>query len=235
MNFLFDVDGTLTPARKPMIDRFRRFFGHWVVRQQTNGNKVFLVTGSDKDKTIEQVGLPLWRLVDGSYQCSGNQLYKRGRLVKESNWLMSAELRLDILNILEKSRWYGRAENNIEERVGMVNISTVGRSCDKVLRREYFEWDKRNHERVDIAEDLSKKHPQLEFSIGGEISIDIYPKGKDKSQVLSDMEGRCFFFGDMCHTGGNDYTLAVMCDNYYNVNSWKQTMSILRDYKHDQL
>ena len=100
MNFLFDVDGTLTPARKPMIDEFRRFFGHWVVKQQTNSNKVFLVTGSDKDKTIEQVGLPLWRLVDGSYQCSGNQLYKRGRLVKESNWLMSAELRLDILNIL---------------------------------------------------------------------------------------------------------------------------------------
>ena len=235
MNFLFDVDGTLTPARKPMIDEFRRFFGHWVVKQQTNSNKVFLVTGSDKDKTIEQVGLPLWRLVDGSYQCSGNQLYKRGRLVKESNWLMSAELRLDILNILEKSRWYGRAENNIEERTGMVIISAVGRSCDKLLRREYFEWDKRNHERVKIAEELSKKYPQLEFSIGGEISIDIYPKERDKSQVLSDMEGRCFFFGDMCHVGGNDYTLAVMCDNYYNVNSWKQTMSILRDYKHDQL
>ena len=148
---------------------------------------------------------------------------------------MSAELRLDILNILEKSRWYGRAENNIEERTGMVNISAVGRSCDKLLRREYFEWDKRNHERVEIAEDLSKKYLQLEFSIGGEISIDIYPKERDKSQVLSDMEGICFFFGDMCHVGGNDYTLAVMCDNYYNVNSWKQTMSILRDYKHDQL
>tara|TARA_R110002020_G_C16250353_1_gene769757 strand:+ start:661 stop:1359 length:699 start_codon:yes stop_codon:yes gene_type:complete len=227
MNFLFDVDGTLTPARKPMIDKFRRLFGHWVARQQSNGDKVFFVTGSDKDKTIEQVGLALWRLVDGSYQCSGNQLYKRGRLIKESRWLMSADLRLDILNILEKSRWYGRAKNNIEERTGMINISTVGRSCDNILRKEYFEWDKRNHERTEIAEDLSKKYPQLEFSIGGEISIDIYPKGNDKSQVLADMKGRSFFFGDMCHVGGNDYALAVMCDNYYNVNSWKQTMSLL--------
>ena len=113
MNFLFDVDGTLTPARKPMIDEFRRFFGHWVVKQQTNSNKVFLVTGSDKDKTIEQVGLPLWRLVDGSYQCSGNQIYQKGNLIRESEWQQPEGLIQSVKNIVRKSCWFGTAGNNI--------------------------------------------------------------------------------------------------------------------------
>ena len=32
MNFLFDVDGTLTPPRKPMQDSFKKDFGQWVNR-----------------------------------------------------------------------------------------------------------------------------------------------------------------------------------------------------------
>ena len=69
MNFLFDVDGTLTTPRESITPEFKKFFGRWVGVQQGNGHKVFFVTGSDRDKTVEQVGLPLWRFVDGSYQC----------------------------------------------------------------------------------------------------------------------------------------------------------------------
>ena len=55
INYLFDVDGTLTPSRKPMVLDFKTYFKFWVRTQQSSGNKVYLVTGSDKDKTIEQV------------------------------------------------------------------------------------------------------------------------------------------------------------------------------------
>ena len=226
-NYLFDVDGTLTPPRESINPEFKKLFAHWVGVQRSNGHKVFFVTGSDRDKTVEQVGLPLWRFVDGSYQCSGNQLYSRGKLIKQSNWMMSAELHYDIIELLEKSRWYGKADKNIEERVGMVNISTVGRSATNLLRKEYFEWDNRNHERVKIKDELSAKYEDLEFSIGGEISIDIYPKGRDKSQVLSDMQGDCMFFGDRCDIGGNDYKIAVMCKHYFNVSGWEETHEIL--------
>jgi phosphomannomutase len=226
-NYLFDVDGTLTPPRESINPEFKKLFAHWVGVQRSNGHKVFFVTGSDRDKTVEQVGLPLWRFVDGSYQCSGNQLYSRGKLIKQSNWMMSAELHYDIIELLEKSRWYGKADKNIEERVGMVNISTVGRSATNLLRKEYFDWDNRNHERVKIKDELSAKYEDLEFSIGGEISIDIYPKGRDKSQVLSDMQGDCMFFGDRCDIGGNDYKIAVMCKHYFNVSGWEETHEIL--------
>ena len=49
--FIFDVDGTLTPSRKQMHAGFSAEFLIFCCKFDT-----YLVTGSDKDKTIEQVG-----------------------------------------------------------------------------------------------------------------------------------------------------------------------------------
>jgi phosphomannomutase len=231
-NFLFDVDGTLTPAREKMADDFHRFFIRWFSFRKHMGDNVYLVTGSDKDKTIWQVGRQIWAAVDGSYQNCGNELYKDGELIRRSDWQMSATLHLDILEIIEDSRWFGKAETNIEERIGMINISTVGRSASKSLRKEYYEWDKRNEERKAICRNLSMYYPNLDFAIGGEISIDIYPKGKDKSQVLDDMSGKTIFFGDKCGSGGNDEIIASKSDIYFYVDNYKTTWDILKkDYQ----
>jgi phosphomannomutase len=229
-NFLFDVDGTLTPPRGMMLKEFRSFFGNWVNAQKGIGNSIFLVTGSDKKKTVQQIGLPLYRLVDGCYQNCGNQLYKRNSLVKQSPWNTPLILTIDIMDLVYESQWCGRAANNIEDRVGMINISTVGREADNELRKEYFTWDTQNGERKRIVKTLSTKYPELEFSIGGEISIDIYPKGKDKSQILSDMSGETIFFGDSCHKNGNDYRIAKKADKHHPVTGWEETKNILETH-----
>tara|TARA_Y100001938_G_C8089334_1_gene434115 strand:+ start:90 stop:815 length:726 start_codon:yes stop_codon:yes gene_type:complete len=234
INFLFDVDGTLTPARKTMDSNFRQAFGNWITFQRERGNKIFLVTGSDRRKTLEQIGLSLYRHVDGCYQNSGNQLYIRNRLRWEKHWQVPDPLIKDLKKILTKSKWYGKAENNIEYRRGeknsvpmMVNFSTLGRSANQLQRKEYFEWDKLKGERLNIVSELSSKYEDISFAIGGEISIDIYPIGRDKSQVLSDMFGETIFFGDRCELGGNDHTLAIQCDTYYNVQDWTDTKRII--------
>lgn len=227
MIFLFDVDGTLTPPREKIEKEFELFFGQWVGYQKSKLNKVFLVTGSDRKKTKSQLTTPLLRLVNGVYQNCGNQLYIRNSLIKEFNWKMPSSLHLDILEILESSIWFGKAGKNIEERVGMINISTVGREADALLRKQYFEWDKIEQERKKIADTLSRKYTELSFDIGGEISIDIYPKGNDKSQVLKDMNGKTIFFGDRCEKGGNDFEIAIMSDRFYNVSGWEQTKKII--------
>ena len=73
--------------------------------------------------------------------------------------------------------------------------------------------------------------------VGGEISIDIFNPGKDKSQVLSYLESNQLiehgasisFFGDMVHPGGNDYALAEALQNsdykstVVGVANWKET------------
>ena len=48
--YIFDVDGTLTPSRRPMTDDFENFFFKWATR-----NTFYLVSGSDLDKIKEQV------------------------------------------------------------------------------------------------------------------------------------------------------------------------------------
>ena len=231
MNFLFDIDGTLTPSRLPIQSEFKSFFVDWIKTQRANGNRVMFVTGSDKDKTIQQIGHDLWLFAVASYQNCGNVLYVEGKLVRKSDWQMSAYLRLDILELIETSKWYGTADKNIVERVGMVNISTIGRECSRVQRREYYYWDKRHLERRDIVQALKLKHPDIDLSIGGEISIDIYEKGKDKSQVVDRLSDPCIFFGDQCDNWGNDYTIAMKADEYYHVKDYKHTWDLIKGIK----
>ena len=231
-HFLFDVDGTLTPARSKIDKEFQKFFADWVTYQKGQGNEVFLVTGSDKVKTIEQIGLSLYRHVNGVYQNSGNQLFIRNSLIKQSEWQIPAHLRLDVLIRLERSPWYGRASINIEERIGSVNISSVGRAASKELREKYYQWDCKEKERQSIIEYLSIRYPRLDFAIGGEISIDIYPKGKDKSQVLDDMleKQNTIFFGDRCEIGENDYTIYSKAARGHSVKSFKETECVIKSY-----
>ena len=227
INYLFDVDGTLTPSRKPMVEDFKNYFKFWVSTQQSSGNKVYFVTGSDYDKTVEQVGEDLWNLVDGSYQNSGNRLFCQGRLIFESEWEMPEDLESVVLTLIRQSDWYGTAENNVEHRMGMVNISTIGRDCSDKQRADYYEWDKENLERETIADVINSNFEDIEAVIGGEISIDIYPKGKDKSQILGCLEGKNIFFGDKCYLGGNDYTISEAAYEKYHVADWTQTRDIL--------
>ena len=48
--FIFDVDGTLSPSRRPMTEDFLEFFNGWSKR-----NDFYLVSGSDLKKMKEQV------------------------------------------------------------------------------------------------------------------------------------------------------------------------------------
>ena len=75
MIYIFDVDGTLTPSRNPMDKEFKDFFKKFIKKK-----RVWLISGSDKDKTIEQVGEDIWTNVERVYQSSGNQLWVKGEL-----------------------------------------------------------------------------------------------------------------------------------------------------------
>ena len=68
------------------------------------------------------------------------------------------------------------------------------------------------------------------WSFGGEISIDIYEKGKDKSQVIDRISGNNIFFGDKCFQGGNDHKIALKSDRYHHVDGWQETKDILEKF-----
>ena len=230
--FVFDIDGTLTPSRLQMTKEFSKFFEKW-----SNENKYYLVTGSDLDKTKEQLPINYIDRAEAIFTCCGNQMWRDDELIYDNKFKVTKKLNKLLGTIMSNSQYPYRYGNHIEDRGSMVNFSIVGRDCTQEQREEYFEWDKQSLEREIIANAVKEKFPDLDAVIGGQISIDIYPKGNDKSQVLEHIErnhskGKIIFIGDGIENGGNDYPLAHLMDNmtdcdWYQTNGWEHTKEIL--------
>ncbi len=203
INYIFDIDGTLTPSRLPINPDFEIFFKQWIINKN-----VYLVTGSDKEKTIEQIGLDIWHSVTRAYQSCGNQVWEKGQLIREKEFQLNHKIKSELLKKLESSKWKEKFGNHFEQRMGLVNFSIIGRNCSQQKREEYYKWDKENHERVEICKLIMEKFPDIEAAVGGQISIDIYQKGGNKAQVLNEINDPIYFFGDKMEEGGNDYPIA---------------------------
>lgn len=241
MNFVFDVDGTLTPSRGKIDPCFEQFFLEFC-----DWNKVYIVTGSDFVKAEEQLGREILKKTQGQFLCSGNIFYRRTIGARRYNLdvffekVYANDFELDPLeeeylnSELKRSGFSIRTGNHIEKRVGAVNFSIVGRNANKEEREAYIMWDINTNERQQIAERINKIFQSLECVLGGETGLDIYLKGMNKSQVRQHIEGPITFFGDKGEPGGNDYPLAILADKYYNVKSWEETEYILRMQYNDR-
>jgi len=210
--FIFDIDGTLTPSRLRMTEEFAKFFDKW-----SEKNKYYLVTGSDLDKTKEQLPIAYIDRAEAIFTCCGNQMWRDDESIYDNKFKVPRKLNKLLGTIMSNSQYPYRYGNHIEDRGSMVNFSIVGRDCTQEQREEYFEWDKQSLERTIIANAIKEKFPDLDAVIGGQISIDIYPKGNDKSQVLNVIEqerlvspNEYIFIGDGIENGGNDYPLAKL-------------------------
>lgn len=61
----------------------------------------------------------------------------------------------------------------------MLNVSPIGRACSQKEREEFFAYDKLHHVRDKMVANFREHFTSmgLVFSIGGEISCDVFPKG----------------------------------------------------------
>ena len=235
--FMFDVDGTLTPSRQQMVRQFDNFFFQWGHR-----NTFYLVSGSDLEKMKEQVPEHTLELASGLFCCGGNQFYVNDKLVYENKFKVPQTLLTYLGLQVRLSDSPVMSTNHREDRGSMLNFSVVGRNCTQKEREQYFEWDKKVGERKKIAQEIMEGWPELDAVIGGQISIDIVPKGFDKSQILEHIEkienaDEYIFYGDRIEEGGNDYPLAQMLENrtdgkVHKVNDWQDTLEQLRNNKY---
>ena len=235
--FLFDIDGTLTPHRQPIVPEFLEPFLNWA-----SNNKFYLTTGSDFGKVQEQLPEELLKLSEGVFCCMGNQLFVDGgrKLVYQNNFMPGEKLIKTLGSYLDSSDfphpW--RTEPHIEYRVGMINFSIPGRGSDIEMRETYNRFDAKCRERLRIKEVLTNMYPEIDASIGGKISLDIYPKGNDKSQSVNyimrhDRPRYIVFIGDRVFPGGNDYAAALALQRHnrgvwFNVSDWEETKALLR-------
>ena len=117
MIYLFDIDGTLTPSRLRIDPKFEQFFLQWM-----KDKDVIFVTGSDKEKTVEQVGEKIWTNASRVYQSCGNAVYQGGQLIHKNQFDLDPELKKLLLEFVKYSDCPKQFDNHIEERIGLINL-----------------------------------------------------------------------------------------------------------------
>ena len=231
-HYIFDVDGTLTPSRGQIDSAFQALFIKFCCTYP-----VYLVTGSDREKTVDQLGLDICYRATRVYNCSGSDAYERDVNVYRDDWELPRDVERFLKDELAYSCFPIRNGLHIERRAGGVNFSILGRGKDPSIgREEYIKWDKERLEREDIADRLRNAFPNLSVALGGQTGLDLGPLGSDKSQILRDFneDDELHFFGDRMEEGGNDHSLAVevkkRCGFAYNVEDYTKTWKILSKY-----
>ena len=226
--FIFDVDGTLTPSR----GRINKHFGSWFSRF-CDRQEVYIVTGSDRPKTVQQVGEYIYHQCNKVYQCSGNDVWVKDQNLKTSLIYISDEMQEFFDECLKISNFDIRTGFHIDVRPGLINFSILGRGSTKPDRKTYIEYDKEVCERRMFSEAFNDKFNRLgyECNIAGDTGVDITLMGNGKEQIIQDFSAKdnLIFFGDNTELGGNDYSLANIIPDSYTVKGWGETWEILKE------
>lgn len=232
VHYVFDCDGTLTPSRDKIDPTFKKFMTSFILDRRF----VYIVTGSDKPKTIEQIGKQMFDLCTRVYNCQGNEVWKGDTLLKQNNIKYTDQLDSALRQILEESPFPLRTGKHTEKRSGLINFSVVGRGATMSERRLYIDHDQRTHEREKIRDTLQKQFDLYDFQIAGETGIDIIVKGRDKGQIVNDFHPETdfiYFFGDKTSPGGNDYPLVKRLNETqmgvsFKVKNYKEVWEYLK-------
>ncbi|AEO70387.1 51c0bf5b-f943-4abb-a066-1b2073b64dff [Thermothielavioides terrestris] len=221
---LFDVDGTLTPARlsasPEMLDLLAR------LRQKV---AIGFVGGSDLAKQQEQLGsadVNVTSLFDFCFAENGLTAFRLGEPLPSNSFIrwigeeQYKELVRFILHYLADLEIPIKRGTFVEFRNGMINVSPIGRNASVQERLEFEAYDKQHGVRKAFVEKLRERfgHLGLTFAIGGQISFDVFPNGWDKTYCLQHVENEAkrpdgvryttiHFFGDKTFEGGNDYEI----------------------------
>ncbi len=180
---------------------------------------VGIVGGSDLPKQEEQLGEGIANVFPYNFSQNGLVAYKNGELQEIQtiskflgednikrivNWTMKYLADIDIP--VKRGTF-------IEFRSGMMNISPIGRNCSREERNDYEKIDLERGIRKNMVAAMRKEFADLglTYSIGGQISFDVFPTGWDKTYCLKFLPEGDFdeihFFGDKTFEGGNDYEI----------------------------
>ncbi|KAI9745441.1 MAG: Phosphomannomutase [Claussenomyces sp. TS43310] len=187
------------------------------------------VGGSDLAKQQEQIGtadIPVTSLFDFCFAENGLTAYKAGLPLASHSFIKwigedgYKQLVRFILHYIADLDLPVKRGTFVEFRNGMINVSPIGRNASVEERIAYEIFDLEHKIRESFIEALRKEFPDLglTFSIGGQISFDVFPEGWDKRYCLRHLENEAkqpggipyttiHFFGDKTYKGGNDYEI----------------------------
>ena len=218
MLYVFDVDKTLAESDCMMTNEFADVFRKW-----SKDKKYFFCSGSDLTKMKQQIPADILQNATAIFPVMGGELWIDNELKYQRTFTPPEGFRQDIEKLFNESPYPERTGEHIQDRGSMWCISVVGKAANQQQRYAYTAYDDKVNERVTIVEKLAPKYPDILFTIGGQISIDISTPGNDKGQVLAAFrkyisDEPVTFLGDRMTKGGNDYPLAEKLKQESNKN-----------------
>ena len=211
---LFDVDGTLTLPRGEVTPSMMEF-----MKELSKKITVGIVGGSDLPKQQEQLGDSIVDIFPYNFSQNGLVAYKDGKVLE----IQTISKHLGEDNVKRLVNWVMKYLSEVdmpvkrgtfvEFRSGMFNISPIGRNCSREERNDYEKFDLENNIRTNMVAAMKKEFADLNltYSIGGQISFDVFPQGWDKTYSLQFLDKDEFdevhFFGDKTFEGGNDFEI----------------------------
>ncbi|KAL6043066.1 Phosphomannomutase [Balamuthia mandrillaris] len=209
---LFDVDGTLTKPRGQISPQMLA-----ALAQLRKRVPIAIVGGSDLKKQEEQIGPDVLKLFDYVFSENGLDAFQDGeRLGEESlkSYLGEEKVKEFVkytLRLIADQDIPVMRGTFIEFRKGMFNVSPIGRNCSQEEREAFEQYDKEHNIRENMVKQLREHFSGfgLQFSIGGQISFDVFPEGWNKTYCLRYLQDfdEIHFFGDKTMPGGNDYEI----------------------------
>ena len=227
---LFDMDGTLTEPRSVLGDKVLQS-----LRKLSSHTEIGIVTGSSFEYMKQQMSALLHddlRFRLHLLPCNGTfyyapGLFKSGHsfdLVHECD--MRKEMGEEKFNFLMAELIHRQAAildytdfpltgHFIDYRGSMINWCPIGRNANSFDRQTFKDFLKKNDnfrqwQIKTLKGQLANREisNSLVLKLGGDTSIDIYPKGWDKTYALKHFSDlTVWFVGDRCTGDGNDKEL----------------------------
>ena len=256
MIILFDMDGTLTPARQVMSMEMAHAIG-----KLSKKHEVGIVTGSGLNYVLEQCSI-LKEVFDIDWEkihllpCNGTQWYKfkNHKLVCHHSADMKSELGKKLYQRIVSKLCYEQSivaatfesldffGTFVQYRKSLLNWCPIGRDSDTdtKAREKFVEFDKLTNFRKSKLAELNEfintgSDKQVTIVLGGHTSFDIYPIGWDKTYALNHFDvtktGKIVFVGDRCTGDGNDRTIYQACyPDAYQTTSPENTLKIIKRF-----
>jgi phosphomannomutase len=256
---LFDMDGTLTPARKKISKRMVN-----AIIDLLKYTEVGIVTGSGLDYLKEQCS-DLWN--DSRFLSSGDNLWDiillpcNGTQLLNWNgesWSLSYDVSMreklgnesmdrlfqGISHLQAKyiDDYFGISPltgHFISSRGSLINWCPIGRNANDNDRENFIKLDEDHRVRLRMMDQLisymsSYNIENVIITLGGSTSLDIYPDGWDKTYALNHFPDDIipWFVGDKCKGTGNDrsiYEKLLKSGNSFETSGPNETIKIIRD------
>jgi len=250
---LFDVDGTLTEARRPIGKAMLK-----ALRELCRYAEIGFLTGSSLEYIKEQLwpalADPIIRQNCHLLPCNGTEYiipYGDEEIIFNymSKEYMNEQIGIDKFNKLMRKICSLQAlllnttpdipltGNFVDNRGSTINWCPIGRNALQPDRDTFKALDKLYNLRntyIKILKNFAEDEKiDITVKLGGNTSFDIFPNGWDKTFALSHFEGQSWsfwFVGDRCSPTGNDYEIFSELKDTgraYEVGSPEETVDII--------